>query len=48
MCKLLEDNTAFKEKWQQMLDEGGDDSKKFFAPLGERAAKRARAAPYGY
>ena len=44
--KLLEANEAFQGKWNDMLEAGGEDIKKLFAPMVERAAKRARDGPY--
>ena len=46
-AKKLETDEAFKGKWEDMLAAGGDDVQQIFAPMAERAAKKARAGPYG-
>ena len=43
---MLDRNAEFKGKWDAMLDAGGDEARQWFAPILERATKRARAAPY--
>ena len=45
--QLLESDEVFKGKWADMLEAGGDEVKRIFAPMVERAVKRARAGPYG-
>ena len=45
--KMLETNEAFQGKWDAMLEAGGDEARQLFAPILERAKKRARPAPYG-
>ena len=43
---MLDRNAEFKGKWDAMLDAGGDEARQWFAPIMERAKKRARATPY--
>ena len=44
--KMLDGNAEFQGKWDAMLAAGGDEARQWFAPILERAQKRARAAPY--
>ena len=44
--QLLE-SEAFKGKWDDMLKAGGDEAQRLFAPMVERAVKKARSGPYG-
>ena len=44
--KKLETDEAFKRQFDDMLVAGGDEAKRLFAAVSERAAKKARAEPY--
>ena len=44
--KMLDANAELQGKWDAMLDAGGDEARRLFAPILEKAAKRARKPPY--